>query len=287
MAKRTLDQLERCLGTRRGIAHREELLRQGFEARLLREFVRTGRAALIRRSWLALPGVDPHLLLAAQAGGALSCTTLARRRGWWMPEGIGPEPHLHLRPHAGSPRLPAGGGVVHWTEPLAGARTHALEATVPDVLAHIAACQPRDVALVLWESAAKVEGIAPATFRGIRWNSIAARELADSVVGLSDSGLETLLAVPLRRWGLPVVQQAVIAGRPVDFLVGDRLVIQVDGYEFHSSAQQRASDIAHDAELRLRGYTVIRLSYHQIVREWPATERMLRAAIARGLHLAA
>lgn len=276
------------LGAHRGIAHRDELLREGFGPRVLREVVDSGRAQRIRRAWLALPGADPQLVLAARAGGALSCVTVARRRGWWMPDGIDGRTHLHLRPHARSPQCPQQRSVVaHWTEPLAGAPRGSLETTVPDALAHIAMCVPRDLALVLWESAAKVENIAPETFRGIRWNSAAPRELAASVVGLSDSGLETLVALPLRRWGLRVVQQAVIAGHRVDFLVGDRLVIQVDGYEFHSSPQQRASDIAHDAELRLRGYTVIRLSYHQIVREWPATERMLRTAIARGLHLAA
>ncbi|MFT4051705.1 MAG: DUF559 domain-containing protein [Microbacterium sp.] len=139
---------------------------------------------------------------------------------------------------------------------------------------------------MLWESAAKVEKIAPETFRGIAWNSSAAHAFAASVVGLSESGLETLLVLRLRRWGLRVRQQVVRAARPVDLLVGDRLVIQVDGYEFQSSAKRRASDIAHDAELRLWGYTVVRLSDHQAVRQWPATERMLRTTIARGLHLA-
>ncbi|MFT4214654.1 MAG: DUF559 domain-containing protein [Microbacterium sp.] len=287
MATRTDRDLDAWLRSRSGIAHRDELLRNGFSERMLRDVVRRGRARRIRRVWLVLPDADRDLVAAAQAGGAVSCVTLARRRGWWMPEGIGAEPHIHLRPHAGPACMPEGwDGIVHWTKPLAGAGP-ALEATVPDALAHIAVCQPRDTALVLWESAAKVEKIAPETLRGIGWNSSAAHELAASVVGLSDSGLETLLVLPLRRWGLRVRQQVVLAGRPVDLLVGERLVIQVDGYEFHSSAKQRASDVAHDAELRLRGYTVIRLSYHQIVRAWPATERMLRTTVARGLHLAA
>ena len=99
--------------------------------------------------------------------------------------------------------------------------------------------------------------------------------------------METLVVVPLRRWGLRIRQQVYLAGRPVDVLIGDRLVLQIDGYEHHSSSAQRSADIAHDAELRLRGYTVVRVSYRQVVHEWHAVERMLRRAVAAGLHLAA
>ena len=94
------------------------------------------------------------------------------------------------------------------------------------------------------------------------------------------------MVTPLRRWGVRVRQQVVLAGRPVDVLVGDRLVLQIDGYEHHSSSAQRAKDIAHDAELRLRGYTVFRLSYSQVVHDWPAVERRIKRALAAGLHLA-
>ena len=92
---------------------------------------------------------------------------------------------------------------------------------------------------------------------------------------------------PLRRWGLQVRQQVKLAGRFVDIVVGERLVLQIDGYEFHSSSAQRSSDIAHDAELRLRGYTVLRLSYAQIVHDWDSAASIIRRAVATGLHLAA
>ena len=92
---------------------------------------------------------------------------------------------------------------------------------------------------------------------------------------------------PLRRWGLRVRQQVWIGGRPVDALVGDRLVVQLDGYEFHSTSAQRTRDIAHDAELRLRGYTVLRFGYAQVVHDWPTVERTILHAVAAGIHLAA
>ena len=201
-----------------------------------------------------------------------------------MPEAVGSGLHLHLLPGSGATRLAdEWNGVTHWTKPLVPT-ARSLVATVEDALLHIAACLDRDTALVLWESAARTERIAPQTLRAIAWTSRAARELAQAVTGLSDSGLETLLVVPLRRWGVTVRQQVKLAGRLVDAVVGDRLVVQVDGYEFHASSAQRTKDIAHDAELRLRGFTVLRFSYSQIVHDWPYVGRTIRSALSAGLH---
>lgn len=286
VARPTVGQVQARLSERGGIAHRDELLRAGFPIQLLRAFVREGHGRLIRRRWISLPGAPDELRTAAAAGGRITCTSLARRRGWWMPPGVGTEPHLHLVPGSAAPQLgPGWSGVTHWTRPLAPS-DRTLLGTVEDALLHVASCLDHDTALVLWESAARVESIAPDALRAIAWTSRAARELAEAVTGLSDSGLETLVVIPLRRWGLRVRQQVKLAGRFVDLLVGDRLVLQIDGYEFHSSSSQRTKDIAHDAELRLRGYTVLRFSYAQIVHDWPGVERVLRRALVVGLHLA-
>ena len=274
------------LSARDGIARRDEVLRAGFAIGALRNLVRTGEARMIRRAWVALSGARPDLVTAAEAGGRVSCVSLARARGWWMPHDVDPHLHLHVLPGSASAHLPEGWpGVLHWTKPIVPSERR-LTATVEDALAQIAVCLPFDTALVLWESAARREALAGEALRGVLWTSRRARELAEAVTGLSDSGLETLVATPLRRWGVRVRQQVVLAGRPVDLLVGDRLVLQIDGYEHHSSSAQRAKDIAHDAELRLRGYTVLRLSYGQVVHDWPAVERRIRRALAAGLHLA-
>jgi very-short-patch-repair endonuclease len=274
------------LYARDGIARRDEILRAGFPVAVLRAFVRAGHARMIRRAWVALAGARADLVTAAEAGGRVSCVSLARAHGWWMPDGVDANLHLHLIPGSGPARMPDDWpGVLHWTKPIVPSGPQ-LTATVEDALAQIAVCLPRDTALVLWESAARKEALAAEALRRVRWTSRAARELAEAVTGLSDSGLETLVIMPLRRRGVRVRQQVVLAGRPVDMLVGDRLVLQIDGYEHHSSSAQRAKDIAHDAELRLRGYTVLRFSYGQIVHDWVAVERRITRALAAGLHLA-
>lgn len=269
-----------------GIAHREDLLREGIPISHLRRAVRDGDARMIRRGWVAHPSARAELVTAAAAGGRVSCLSLARMRGWWIPEGLNNHIHLHMLPGSASAGLPPDWpGKLHWTKPIAPIGRQ-LTATVEDALAQIAVCAAFDIALVLWESAAKKESLAADALRLVRWPSRVARELAEAVNGLSDSGLETLVVVPLRRWGVQLRQQVVLAGRPVDVLVGDRLVLQIDGYEHHASSAQRSKDIAHDAELRLRGYTVIRVSYGQVVHDWPAVERSIRRALAAGLHRA-
>lgn len=283
---KTVEHLLEWVVARGGLAHREEILRAGFPVGILRAAVRSGEATLIRRAWFAHPSAPEDLRTAALSGGRVSCVSLARRRGWWMPRTADSSLHLHILPGS-APVRPASSQEVttHWTKPIAPAG-RALVASVEDALLHIATCLDRDAALVLWESAARIEGLAPEALRAVRWTSRAARELAMAVTGLSDSGLETIVVLPLERWGLPVLQQVKLAGRFVDMLVGERLVLQIDGYAFHSSSAQRTSDIAHDAELRLRGYTVIRLSYAQIIHDWPSVENLLRRAVTAGLHLA-
>ncbi|WP_232531663.1 DUF559 domain-containing protein [Microbacterium halophytorum] len=73
-------------------------------------------------------------------------------------------------------------------------------------------------------------------------------------------------------------------GHRVDLLIGERLLLQIDGA--HHVDAQRRRDIEHDAALRLAGYHVIRVDYVQIVSDWPRTQDAILGAIARGLHLA-
>jgi very-short-patch-repair endonuclease len=87
----------------------------------------------------------------------------------------------------------------------------------------------------------------------------------------------------MRQLGVVVRQQVWIDGHPVDGLIGDRLVVQIDGFAHHQAADRRR-DIAADARLRLRGYTVMRFDYHQLLYDWQTVVHLVSAAIAEGLH---
>jgi len=265
-----------------GIAHRSDAAAHGFSPRHVRAAIRAGDVRRIRAQWVALDSAPDDLTAAAAASGRLTCVSLARRRGWWMPDRVDAGLHLQVGANAHRHRDDAR---LHWGAPLIDPGARELTASVEDALAHIAVCCSHEEARVIWESAIRVEGLDVEALRLVRWRDQRSRGLADEVVGLSDSGLETIVVVRLSGWGVPVRQQVRLAGRRVDIVIGSHLVIQIDGYAHHSSSAQRGSDVAHDAELRLRGYTVLRFTYGQIVHDWPKVERTLQAAIARGLHL--
>ncbi|QKJ20141.1 endonuclease domain-containing protein [Microbacterium hominis] len=267
-----------------GIVHRAAAERAGFPISVRRAAVRTGAVRKLRRDWLATDDAPPDLVTAAINGGTLTCVSAARRRGWWMPEGAPTGIHLRVDPHASSPVDPD--VAVHWSQRIAPARPDSLLESVEDTLAHIAVCLDAESAQVVWNSAVKLESRSPAALQRVRWRTQAARDCADRASEQSDSGLETIAVVRLTPWGIPIQQQVVLLGRPVDILMGERLVIQIDGYAHHASSAQRSRDVAFDAELALLGYTVLRFTYVQIVHDWEGVERTIARAIAAGLHLA-
>ena len=267
---------------RGGIVHRSDLLERGVTARALRAAITAGVLQRVRRYWVATSAAPRAHLVAARCTGVLACVSAARARGWWIPEGVDAGIHLRMAAHAATPPADV---TAHWDRPIVPTSPRVLVESIEDALNHIARCVPRQAALTMWESAARTERLSAESLRRVEWTTGAAGECAAAVTGLSDSGLETLFVLRLRPWGIPIRQQIVLAGRRVDALIGERLVVQIDGFAFHSSAADRSRDVAHDLELTLRGYTVLRFTYAQVVHEWPAVERAIARAIAAGAHV--
>src|SRR5690606_12892693 len=111
----------------------------------------------------------------------------------------------------------------------------------------------------------------------------AARRMVEDVRPFADAGTETIFLTRLRWLDLPILPQAWVLGHRVDCLIGDRLIVQIDGG--HHVGEQRTSDIRHDAELKLRGYHVIRIGYDQLFDQWPQVQALIMAAVAQRLHI--
>jgi very-short-patch-repair endonuclease len=266
-----------------GIVHRHSAENAGFPVVVRRAAVRSGIVRRVKRDWLASDTAPQDLLTAAENSGRLTCVSAARRRGWWMPEDAPDDIHIRLDPHASSPTVPV---TTHWTQSIAPAPRFSLLDSIEDTLAHVAVCLPAEEAQVVWNSALKVENLTPAAIRRVRWRSRQARDCAGRASDQSDSGLETILVVRLSGWGVPMRQQVAILGRPVDLLIGERLVVQIDGFAHHATSAQRSKDVAFDAELTLNGYTVLRFTYAHVVHDLDGVERTIARAIAAGAHLA-
>lgn len=210
--------------------------------------------------------------------------TAARRSGLWVPAHDGV--HIAVKPTAsrlgGSERL-----VVHWAVGPAPVARYAIADPPMNMLFHVARCMPHEDALVVWESALNKGLVDGRMLARIQWGSPRAAALGELATSLSDSGLETLFLSRISAFGLEVRQQVVLDGRRVDFLIGERLVVQLDGFAHHSTAHERRRDIEADARLALFGFTVLRFDWKQVIHEWSSVERTVLTAVAQGLHRAA
>ena len=265
---------------RGGVARSMTLQHAGFSPYVIAQAVAQGLLVRVRRVWVALPGADRELVSAARDGVILSCITQARRLGLWVLRE--PEYHVAASPHARG-AVPAG-IVVHWAEAVVPRHPDALVDPVENVLSLVAACQPYEAAMTIWESALRQDLVERAALMRLSLSG-RARRILERAVPFADSGLETLFSVRLRWLRVRILPQVWILGHRVDFLIGERLIVQIDGG--HHVGSQRTADIAHDAVLVAAGYHVIRLSYQQIIDDWPAVQDRIVRAVAAGLHRAA
>jgi very-short-patch-repair endonuclease len=263
-----------------GVVRVSTLRAQGFSRRAIEGAVSAKTLIRPRNGWVALPDADPLLVAAARAGVVLTCETQARRLGLWVLREdavhVAAPPHRHV----GAVRE---GTHVHWSRPLVPRHPDSLVDPLENVLAIVAACLPREEALAIWESALRQALVTRESLGRLPLPSTA-RATLDNCSLYSDSGLETFIPVRLRFLRLPIRQQVWLAGHAVDFLIGDRLVLQIDGG--HHVGGQRRSDIAHDARLLLLGYHVIRVDYVQVLTRWTEVHDVIVRAVAQRLHVA-
>lgn len=260
-----------------GLARTGALARAGYGRRTLERALAIGALRRIHRGWVALPGADPQLVAAARSNVVLTCLTQAKALGLWVLE----DGRVHVAAPAHSGRAPEG-AMVHWARPLVPRHPDVLVDPIENVLVAVAACRPFEEALAVWESALRTQKAEIETLARLPL-PLSARRVLESAEVWSDSGLETFVVPRLRWLGLPLRRQVWIAGHRVDLLIGDRLALQIDGA--HHVGAQREADIAHDAQLRLLGYTVFRVGYRQVIERWSEVQELIMRAVAQRLHL--
>jgi very-short-patch-repair endonuclease len=101
--------------------------------------------------------------------------------------------------------------------------------------------------------------------RGVK----ALRHLTQDQPSLTRSEAERRLLYLVREAGLPLPQTNVrVAGLEVDFFWPElRLVVEVDGYAFHSSRAAFERDRRRDADLFAHGIDALRVTWTQIADE--------------------
>jgi len=102
---------------------------------------------------------------------------------------------------------------------------------------------------------------------------------------LTRSELERLFLELCRRARLPQpAVNAFVAGFEVDcWWLDQKLVVELDGHEFHRTRASFERDRARDAALQVAGCRVLRVTYRRLKREPEAVIAQLRTLLASGL----
>jgi len=269
-----------------GFATRAELRRNGLTSRGIRELISRGVLAPVTRDIVARPSVPAAFQRAVRMGGRVACVTAARTMGIWVLD----DGALHVVPRGRGGHFQADNAkpkvVAHWTpEPIEPDRHRLVIESGRNALAHIARCQSVEAAVASFDSAVRLGLV---TLEELQQLASVHRgrfaEVVAFVTGNADSGLETLTRLRLGQAGIACREQVVIDGHPVDLLIGDRLVIQLDGKQHLKDPVQLARDRRQDRRLRQMGYTVLRYGYAEIVHGWDATLAQILACMGGGAH---
>lgn len=281
--------IDTILNNHHGVAHRSSILDAGISSYELGRARHRGRIQRVRRAWYASLTADPRIKDAVRVGGSLSCHSALAAAGVWVPD----DGRIHVAVPANASRLRSAssrhiafvdkpeGVVLHWR-----VRPGEVRHSVDDLaiaLGHYAQCTSAEFALAAIDCALGrglvTVGDLESAFPAVPSRLLA---LADRSAG---SGLETLARYRLGRLRIRVRTQVTIAdvGR-VDLLIGDRLVLELDGYGFHATGEAFESDRRRDLALHALGYRVVRLSFQQVMTDWETAEHILLSMVRRGDH---
>ncbi len=283
----------RVLTEHDGIARIDEFMAAGLKRHQIAAIFRRGVMNRPRNAWFADPDVPWQGKHAVRVGGVLACVSASA--SWGLP--VPPEAwrHLHVAVAATASHLrhnrdrtrevKAGEDAeveLHWVDlvdPAQGWRT-----SLVDTLLQVVDCVPADWFVAAldaalhrpWEGEPILSEAEYGRFRGLLPRR--KQPLLSLVDPLAGSCLETLLRLGLVRRGIgPLTLQFSPDGRRfVDVLVGDRLIVEADGEEFHDPEK----DAIRDAAFRSLGYVVLRFSYEEIVFHLDEVLDKIEAALA-------
>lgn len=266
-----------------------ELLQRGFSRSTISGLADTGHLVPLRQGLWAEPGAPEELVRVARSGGAATATTGAKALGLWTPD----DDRLHMAVPAGASRLrnpddatpPLDGDAqvcVHWTKRMPSPRT------LPDriaplllVLVHAVQCLRPELAVAIIDSALRTRRLRVSELPLLASMLPARlRHIVLATDARADSGLESIVRYLLLEAGIELIVHPVLDGiGEVDLLLGGRLILEMDGKLFHLGSAFE-NDRRRDRIATLDGYRVLRLTYHQIVEDWPTTFRAICAALA-------
>ncbi|GAA4376724.1 type IV toxin-antitoxin system AbiEi family antitoxin domain-containing protein [Agromyces bauzanensis] len=265
-----------------GVARTHELAAAGVDPYSLRLAVRDGVLVRLREGVYATAETSEAVRAAVRHGGVLGCLSRVAAAGLWIlvePAAV----HVAM-PRTGRRRGHDGCDcVVHWAPAVGRGGT----ASLVDALAQVLGCRGEEEFFVALESAMRKRLVRRGALARLRARIPAGRRwLVDFARWDADSGLESLLRLRLRPNGIALASQVEIPGvGRVDFVLGDRLILEVDGKPNHIGPSKRHKDLVRDVVAAAHGFDSLRFDYALVGHDWPIVEAAILAKVERGLHL--
>lgn len=260
-------EIERILAANGGVVSTAQLRSAGLTRSGLQQ---------VRRGWYACRSADPQVVRAVSAGGVLGCASALRFHRVWVLDSA-----LHIRYSERGRRSRGSRSCKPYRldPPIAGAVDQ-----VGVAVASAANCLDAEGLVIVLDSMLNKHMIEMADARDIVAASpLAHLHLADKCDARSESGTETIIRLRLRGLKIALRTQVEIPGvGRVDFLVGDRLIIEADSVEHHLPKYQ--SDRRRDRVATGLGFLVIRLTYEDVVYRWDVVVKDILAVIRRRDH---
>lgn len=278
-----------------GLAATHELYSRGWTKRSLAIAVAAGAIIRVRQGWYVLPSTPELQREGVRVGGRLGCVSGARLLG--LSVRTSGHVHVSVSPHTARLRsstdqrvrlasLKLSGVIVHWNDADADGTRFVLG--VRECLRQMSLCQSPEWVVAAADSAVRARLLTTSDwFDDIRVLPRRLRRLLSRVDPRAESITESVTRFRLEQLGFePRLQVSIRGVGRVDMVIGERLVIEVDGYAYHSDPEAFEADRRRDARLSARGYRVLRFSYRQIMQRWSEVRAAITAAVARGDHLA-
>lgn len=228
----------------------------------LRQALDRGELIQPARGCYALPQATQEAVLAARTNSVLSCVTALREH----------DPSVPCRPtsiHVSAPprrghrdRFPR---ILHVHEEVVEQVDGRRLATIECAAIRMALCQPYDSVVVMLDHLTRANGLA---FLARVIDGVAARRssrahaLQVDVDPRARSPIETRVRLALRRAGFRVVPGALVPSvGEVDFVVEGILVVELDGFEYHSSREPYRDDRRRDRRCTQLDLPSMRFAY--------------------------
>jgi very-short-patch-repair endonuclease len=259
-----------------GVARVGTLRREGYSDRAVRTLASAGASQPRKGVW-ALPDADPALLQAIVSDSLVTCASGASHYGLWLKD---KPARLHLASKHRRGRHTPKHGRLRFTG------DHRLPiASLEDTVIHGLTCLADVDAIAMAQSAMTQHGLPRAVLEAeltAKYYGPARKRLAKAD-GLSESVPEISARLLFESAGLRFDRQAQIAGvGRVDFLIDGWLIVEINGFQFHSSRAAWRKDMSRSNIAQTQAYAVLSYAPEQI---WNSPDMVLKeihAVLKRG-----